>query len=230
MKYIYAIEISGICNLKCAYCPHPNSKRKKGLMNKRTFLKSMSLVKKLNQDFVCLHNFGEPLMHPKLIEFIKIAKKQVKHIVLSTNGILLTREMAISLKNAGLTRLYISSHSIKTGLKALYNCRGLNLVKEFRCVFFHDWANTAPKKNIFSKIFKRLPKPKACCFVKNDWVVILWDGRINSCCIDMEGKGIIGSVFDKNLEKIKVKPFSLCKDCHKPLHVTESYYYTKKDS
>lgn len=227
MKYVYAIEVSGLCNLKCQYCPHPNSKRKKGFMEKKTFIKSMSIVKKLRQDFICLHNFGEPLMHPNLAEFIKIAKKSVKNVVLSTNGILLTREKAISLKNAGLTELYISAHDFKTALKAWYNCRGLNLVKEFRCVFFHDWANTSSKKNIFSEIFKKFPKPRQCCFVKNDWAVILWDGRINSCCIDMDGKGVIGSIFEKNPYKNKTKPFSLCKECHRPLTITEKRYHIK---
>jgi len=218
MKYIYQIEVSGLCNMRCSYCPYPTSKREKGFMSISTFKKSMELVKKLNQNKICLHNFGEPLVHPKIVEFVKIAREHVDKVSFSTNGALLTRELAISLKNAGLTKLILSAHDLKTLIRAVYNCRGLNLVKpnQISLIFYHDWANTAKRKTLSSYFYRLFPKPEECCFIKKDWVVILWDGRINSCCIDADGIGVLGSVFDEDPLKLKPKPFSLCKNCHKP--------------
>ena len=35
--YIYQVEVSNICSLKCSYCPHPKQERKKGFMSFDTF-------------------------------------------------------------------------------------------------------------------------------------------------------------------------------------------------
>lgn len=225
MKFIYTLEVSGICNSKCSYCPYPTSKRKKGLMSISTFKKSLELVKKLNQNWICLHNFGEPLVHPKIVEFVKLTKKYVDNVVFSTNGVLLTRKLAIKLKNAGLTELYLSTHNLRVALSAMYNCRGLGILKQVRFLFFHDWAETAKNKTILSYLFRLTLKNNECCFIKKDWIVILWDGRINSCCIDIEGAGIIGSVFDKCPLKLRSKHSSICKNCHKPDYKTKKNFY-----
>jgi hypothetical protein len=216
MKMIYGIEVSGLCNRYCPYCPYPSSTREKGLMSIDTFNISIDLVKKLNQNWILLHNFGEPLLNPKLIEFIKIARNYVDKVAISTNGILLSRDYAISLKKAGLTGLCISVYDLRVAIKAINNCRGLGILKWVRILFNHTWANTSEQKPYFSYFFDIIPKPKECIFKRNDWTVILWDGRISSCCIDMDGNGIIGSIYDKNPLELHSISFSLCKYCHKP--------------
>jgi len=225
VKLVYQVEVSGICNLKCPYCPYPYSKRKKGFMSKKTFIKSLELIKKLKQNYVCLHNFGEPLLHPKILDFIKIARKHVENVVLSTNGVLMTRELAIKLKKAGLTELYLSTHNYKTALRAMWALRGLGLLKQLRFLFGMDWAGTAKNNRLIKKIYDRFPKKEKCCFLEKNWVVILWDGRINSCCIDMEGQGVVGSVYDKNAMELSPKPTILCKKCHKPNFKDKKYYF-----
>ncbi len=67
---VYQIEISNHCNLSCNYCPHPNQKRDKGYMSMETFKISIKLLKKCGQKIAYLHNFGEPLLHPKIFDFI----------------------------------------------------------------------------------------------------------------------------------------------------------------
>lgn len=214
MKFIYAIEVSGLCNLKCSYCPHPSSKIKKGLMTLSTFKKSLDLVKKLKQNWICLHNFGEPLIHPEIIQFVKIAREYADHVVFSTNGVLLTRKLAKSLKQAGLTGLYVSIHNTK-GLNAVFNCLGSGILRGVGPVFlinrFWDWAGASRKKRLFNLKFS-----KNCLFLKNDLVVIRWDGTM-TCCVDMNNEGSVGSIFDKNPLDKKLKPFSLCQNCQVPI-------------
>ncbi|MFH2028883.1 MAG: radical SAM protein [Nanoarchaeota archaeon] len=214
MKFIYTIEVSCLCNLKCSYCPHSNSKRKKGFMSLKTFLRSLELLKQLGQDYICLHNFGEPLLHPDIVDYVRLAKNVVNTVVFSTNGILLTREKVVALKEAGLTELYISEHSPEHAKQAIKNCEGLGLLKEVRNNFFHDWAGTAKKHKSYCLKKEITENKKACHFITDQWAVILWDGRVTSCCIDMEGKGIIGNIFDENVLKLKPRYSSLCQSCH----------------
>ena len=225
MKHIFNIEVSGICNNNCEYCPYPTSKRKKGLMDFKTFKICIDLIDELNQNCISLHNFGEPLVHPDILKFIKYARNYVDRISFSTNGILLTRELALALKKAGLTDLYLSYHDKKIANKAKKNCEGLDLIKAERRIFSHDWAGTAKKKPLRSYLIKFMNRPDICHFVDNDTVTILWDGRINSCCIDMEGLGVLGSIYDENPFRYKVETFSLCNKCHKPYGEIAKKFY-----
>jgi len=216
MKFIYQLEVSGQCNLRCEYCPHPRSRRKKGLMTEQVIERSLEIVQKLGQEYLCLHNFGEPLLHPMIIDIIKTAKKTVKTLVMSTNGILLTRNIAENIRDAGLSELYISVHDKQAAEKAIIACEGLDILREIRDNFDHDWAGTAARHSEhFSPREKREDSYKGCCsFIESEWAIVLWDGRVNSCCMDMDGHGIIGSIFDEDILQKKPRYHSLCHECN----------------
>ena len=83
-KKVY-IEITNCCNLHCSFCS-PVTKPKK-FMTQDEFehiLKEVSKVTKV----IYLHVKGEPLLHPKIIDFIKLAEKYNLTVNLTTNGIL----------------------------------------------------------------------------------------------------------------------------------------------
>ena len=64
------VEISNLCNLSCAFCP--GTKRQKRAMTEEEFA---NLLPKLRPytDFLYFHLMGEPLCHPKLDIFLKLA-------------------------------------------------------------------------------------------------------------------------------------------------------------
>ncbi len=83
-KKVY-IEITNICNLNCSFCS-PIRKQKR-FMEEKEFehiLKQISKVTKV----IYLHVKGEPLLHPKIINFLRIAEKYNVNVNLTTNGIL----------------------------------------------------------------------------------------------------------------------------------------------
>lgn len=83
-KKVY-IEITNICNLNCSFCS-PIRKEKR-FMEEKEFehiLKEISKVTKV----IYLHVKGEPLLHPKIINFLQIAEKYNVNVNLTTNGIL----------------------------------------------------------------------------------------------------------------------------------------------
>ena len=83
-KKVY-IEITNCCNLHCSFCSSVTKPKK--FMTQDEFehiLKEVSKVTKV----IYLHVKGEPLLHPKIIDFIKLAEKYNLTVNLTTNGIL----------------------------------------------------------------------------------------------------------------------------------------------
>jgi hypothetical protein len=211
---VYQIEISNLCNLECVYCPHPQQHRPKGLMSEETFRKSLQLLKRCGQGRAFLHNFGEPLLHPELTRFIGIAGEQGISCSFFTNGVLIDREELEALYAAGLREICISSHVAGEGARihALIEECGLamSIIDEFKPSKSgnHTWAGQVDK-GVSSRVANRAP----CIFERENAFVILWDGRINTCCIAVEPQ------IDLNIDQVLSGPdyafraVNLCAGC-----------------
>lgn len=116
-SYVRVI-LSNICNLKCVMCPYHSSLLKQNHTT-RFFQgnKSMpwEMMERLAKDCgaagisILVGSIEEPLLHPKLIEFIQICRQQgVPKVHLTTNGQLLNQDYAEKLLKAGLTSIDIS--------------------------------------------------------------------------------------------------------------------------
>ena len=83
-KKIY-VEITNSCNLKCSFCS-PVKKEKRFM----TISEFEHILKEINAktDYIYLHVKGEPLLHPNLEEFLKLAEKYELKVNLTTNGTL----------------------------------------------------------------------------------------------------------------------------------------------
>ena len=89
---IAAIEITNFCNQRCIICPHSNMTRKKEHMRFEVFKKIIDEIRSYPQNITWLHVFGEPLLHPKVFDFVNYAKKSGLTIGFSTNCMLLDKE------------------------------------------------------------------------------------------------------------------------------------------
>ena len=104
------LEISNICNLKCAFCP--KTKRQPKVMNEQEFT---LLLKKLKPwtDFLYFHLMGEPLCHPNLKRYLELAGNAGFKVILTTNGTLLSKQQEVLLTAAGLHKVNISLHAFE---------------------------------------------------------------------------------------------------------------------
>jgi radical SAM protein with 4Fe4S-binding SPASM domain len=102
------IEISNICNLQCSFCPEVL--REKKMMSVELFEKIISQVHLITKQ-VCLHLMGDPLVHPKLEEFIKICEKYNVRIFFVTNGVLLRDDKIDLLLHPIIEQINFSLHS-----------------------------------------------------------------------------------------------------------------------
>ena len=104
------LEISNVCNLKCAFCP--GTKRKAKVMTEEEF---NLLLRKLKSwtDFLYFHLMGEPLCHPLLEKYLESAGNYGFKVILTTNGTLLKTQQDLLLTSDALHKVNISLHAFE---------------------------------------------------------------------------------------------------------------------
>ncbi len=100
------------CNLACRMC-YANSYNKdfEGELSLDECIKNIDDLGEANVPALILSG-GEPLLHPNFFEIANHAKKQKFYLSLSTNGILITPEVATRLKKMGFDYVGISLDGI----------------------------------------------------------------------------------------------------------------------
>ena len=110
------VEISNICNMNCSFCHgHSRAPRK---MSQDEFI---CILDKLTEHtkYLYYHVMGEPLAHPQLPDFIKLAGERGFKSIITTNGTLLHKR-GDELLAAGLYKANISLHSFEDGSDDAY--------------------------------------------------------------------------------------------------------------
>ncbi len=96
------------CNLRCVHCY--SRSRDREYSDELTHGQGLELIDDLAQFGVpvLLFSGGEPLMRPDILKLIAHARKQGLRAVISTNGTLITPELAAQLKEFGLSYVGVS--------------------------------------------------------------------------------------------------------------------------
>ena len=112
------VEITNICNMNCSFC-HGHSRVPRQMTTDEF---SIILDKLKNQTkYIYYHLMGEPLTHPKLPKFIKMARERGYKSIITTNGTLL-KKRGDELLSCGVHKINISLHSFENGTKKEYEC------------------------------------------------------------------------------------------------------------
>lgn len=104
------LEISNVCNLRCAFCP--GTKRQSKVLSVEEFSILLSKLRPYT-DYLYFHLMGEPLCHPKLEEFLLLAGDAGFRVILTTNGTLLQKQQAMLLQSKALHKINISLHAFE---------------------------------------------------------------------------------------------------------------------
>ena len=88
-------------------CPRKDMTREKGFMDFSLFKEIIDDCSRY-MDFVYLHNIGEALLHPKIIEMINYCGERDLKTGISTNATLLTRDLSVKILESKLDRIYFS--------------------------------------------------------------------------------------------------------------------------
>lgn len=110
------VEITNICNMRCSFC-HGHSRAPRR-MSAEEFTHVLQQLKG-QTEYIYYHLMGEPLTHPELPQFLRMAKERGFRSVITTNGTLLLKRGA-ELLAAGLHKISISLHSFEEDDEASY--------------------------------------------------------------------------------------------------------------
>ncbi|MCP4903308.1 MAG: radical SAM protein [bacterium] len=109
--FVFSVETTSVCNLKCSMCPHKDMTRNYEMMDYEVFCRVIREVEDYN-GLIWLHNLGEPLAHPRIMEMIRFVKDRGLRCGLSTNATLLDDERSDQLLSSGLDKIILCMDGI----------------------------------------------------------------------------------------------------------------------
>lgn len=130
-------EITNACNLSCSFC-HKTKREIKYITSKEFEVG----IKRLRPfaEYLYFHLMGEPLLHPKLGEFLEMAGDEGYRVILTTNGTLLKKREEELLYAKALHKVSISLHAYEA------NEMGISLSDYLAQCF--DFCKKASEKGI----------------------------------------------------------------------------------
>lgn len=103
------IEPTVACNLDCITCFRNSWEQPLGRMDEETFERILAGLKEFSPiPNVYFGGIGEPLFHPRTVQWIRRVKELGVQVELITNGTILTEKIARELIDAGLDILWVS--------------------------------------------------------------------------------------------------------------------------
>ncbi|MCD6457212.1 MAG: tungsten cofactor oxidoreductase radical SAM maturase [Thermoproteales archaeon] len=105
---ILFIELTTRCNLNCLMCYRNSWQEVLGDMDEKLFSKILEDAGEAGVKFIWLAGWGEPLIHPKFLEFAEMVKEKGFKLGINTNGLLLDEDVAERLMKIGIDRLAVS--------------------------------------------------------------------------------------------------------------------------
>ncbi|MEW5894767.1 MAG: radical SAM protein [Candidatus Omnitrophota bacterium] len=103
------LEPTGACNLQCVMCPRAKSiTRQLGHMPFELFER---ICLEVDPVFVAFVGFGEPLLHPEIVDMVKWCVRHKKITRISTNATVLDSSLSRRLIEAGLHQIWFSFDS-----------------------------------------------------------------------------------------------------------------------
>lgn len=215
IRAIHQIEMTSECNLRCRYCTHPKMPRPKMHMTDEVYRKALDWVQffqaRHKHPELNLAGIGESTLHPEFVRNVFWAREAVGDgiaLVLATNGLLMTDELAAAIAPAKPS-VWVSLHRPeKAGpaVEALKRAGILSGVSADPSLSATDWAGQV-------EWHVSAPKGLPCPWVWHSMVMVMSDGRVSRCCYDSTGEGVIADVND-DLSKHVTGGWSLCATCH----------------
>jgi len=108
VRAIFDVEVTNRCNARCVMCPREKTPGQ-GLMDEATFRQTVARAVEYGrvESFV-IGGLGEPLVHPAIVDFVRVAASAGLRPSIITNAALLTKEKSQGLIEAGLHHVNVS--------------------------------------------------------------------------------------------------------------------------
>ena len=217
------IEVTNRCNLRCVYCPVNRSMvREKTDLPFELFAELLERTPTLRT--LLPFQWGEPLLHPRIFEMLRLASTKGIRTYVTTNGTRLDRSERDQILQSGLQRLTVSVDGddqvhlrtrgvelapIRERVLALRRERDLSgsalridvsmVVDESTAAsidaFLAAWSPVADRVQLIPRLMQA-ERTKPCREPWRGLLVVLADGRVTACCGDPEGELDLGNIRD----------------------------------
>lgn len=116
------IEITNVCNMHCQFCPQDTHKRTRLFMPETIFREAVDQIAELHPlRPIQLQVLGEPLLHPKIFNYIDYIGDKGLSVILFTNGGKITDHIAEICRCKSIVALVLS---LQTPTEDTYRLRG----------------------------------------------------------------------------------------------------------
>ncbi len=203
--YSLLIETCSMCNRRCHFCPVAYYPRPKKLMRWHLYAKIISELKEIGfAGKIGLHSYNEPLLDKRLPRLIRYARNNLPSatIMFSTNGDLMTLELWLKLREAGLDYAWIKQYDghINPNVRHVMEHLSGQERKRFQVSVFSAYTDT---RGGLLKHMGQLEAPlKAGCLRPRFQMVIAFDGKVPICCQDYLARHVMGDVNRESLMDI----------------------------
>ena len=170
------LEISNVCNLKCAFCP--GTKRKHHVMTEEEFTSLLPKIRPYS-DFLYFHLMGEPLLHPHLERFLQLAGEAGFKVILTTNGTLLAKQQEMLLRSPALHKVNVSLHAFEANdlavpfSKYLEDCFAFGQAAEGKTLVVYRLWNNGGQNEMNNQILETMRT-----YFPSEWVHVRKGTRI----------------------------------------------------
>lgn len=238
-------ESSTACNAKCTFCPRYEMTRPMGIMNEDLFHKIIKEGKEIGVKHFLPFLNGEPFVFLKIYEWLDYMSKENVWVSLYTNAEFMDVDRLIKYKNIFFVNCSLNAATKETYDKIMRGPDFEKVVKNTqdlinKASFRIKVSMIIMEENVHEKqLFKQKwgknvhlcryanwggarhsslegKKIRRYCTRLLNGITILWDGRVNLCCMDYDGKMIFGDLNKQSLKEI-VKNMEHIKERHKAL-------------
>lgn len=230
MPLVVDIELTNHCNLRCKMCDRERMTRLRGYMPESIFCKVVDECQKYKIPLRFI-GWGEPFMHPKIIDYLEYAKPLLLHI--TNNGQVITERQMREIVRIGLDSIIFSFQgATKEGYEAMrgtsYDKIVSNILKLVKIrgdkekpyihisstmtnedrdevsVFVNYWQNHIDSVGFGRTNLhekKEYTNYRPCTEVWHK-LTVKWDGQVSACCGDYDNQLVIGNMKDFTLKEI----------------------------
>ncbi len=230
MPSVVDIELTNHCNLNCKMCDRSRMNRLRGFMSESTFCKVVDECQKYKIP-IRLIGWGEPFLHPKIIDFLEYAKPLPVHI--TNNGQIITERQMRDIVKIGLDSIIFSFQGAnKRGYEDMrggdYNKLVNNILKLVKIrgkkdkPFIHVSSTMTNESrdeigafvSYWNSIVDSVGFGKTNLHEKKEYtnyrpcsevyqkLTVKWDGQISACCADYDNTLVIGNMKDFTLKEM----------------------------
>ena len=194
------IELSNLCNYANIHkkCPLYTLQSSKTILSSKIAHRVLATLKKYNFfGTILFSTYNEPLMDPRLFEFIRLAHymNPKAGICIWTNGYYLNEMLVLELVEAGVTELHITAYS-KIEKERFEK---IQIPIPYNILYFSSLSNMDDRLTLYKKseVFCSIP-----CSAPLKQIIITAKGEISLCCYDWKRQHCFGNLYKQSLEEI----------------------------